>query len=649
MAANYRSLTPDEIRALESGGTRAADWSKVRVADGFKPAAVQRCRFSGEVTLGASKKPVYINGVEIPSGLIDSHIHQCSIGESTLVQQVNLLANYDVGSGAVISNCGQIAVEGESTFGNGVKIEVWNEGGGREVPIFERLSASFAYLIACYRHQPKLIAALEQIAADFTASRKSSRGTIGDAAHLTNTSTIRNVAIGPAATIESAQRLENGTLCSRPEAPATIGSGVVAHDFMIGTGTVVDSGAILAKTFIGQGCRVGKQFSAENTAFFANGEAFHGEAVALLAGPYSVTHHKGTLLIAGMLSFYNAGSGTNQSNHMYKLGPIHQGVLDRGSKTGSYGYLLWPARVGAFSVVIGKHFTTFDSHNLPFSYLYEEHGKSVLTPAVNLFTVGTKRDGDKWPARDRRKDPDKLDLIHFPVFSPLTIGPMMRGLADLKELYQNAPREKEFVQYNGITIKRLLCRTAIKQYEIGIKMYLGSVLAARLESGTSLQATSTTGTGEWVDLLGLMAPKTESETLCAAIERGEVKDLGSLEKRLKSLHGSYVEWEWNWACSAWKAWSGKPPAEMSREEQAKAIAEWQDSAVKLNNMILNDAEKEFNTTTRTSFGLDGDQAARDADFAAVRGTFEGNKFVKGLQKDSEEIKARAAKITAKLK
>jgi len=649
MSANHRSLAPDEIRALEAGGSHAADWSKVRVAEGFAPSAVRRCRFSGTVHLGAFRKPVTLHGIEIPSGLSDSHLHGCTIGDDALIQQTNLLAHYDVGSGAVVSNCGQIVVEGESAFGNGVKIEVWNEGGGREVPIFERLSASFAYLIACYRHRPGLVAALERIAADYAASKRSSRGTIGDGARLTNTLILRNVAIGPAATIEGAQKLENGTVCSKPEAPTTVGAGVVAHDFLIGTDSVVDGGAILARTFIGQGCRVGKQFSAENTAFFANGEAFHGEAVALLAGPYSVTHHKGTLLIAGMLSFYNAGSGTNQSNHMYKLGPIHQGVLDRGSKTGSYGYLLWPARVGAFSVVIGKHFTNFDTHHLPFSYLYDEGGKSVLTPAVNLFTVGTKRDGDKWPARDRRKDPDRLDLINFPVFSPLTVGPMMRGLADLKELYQNAPRDKEFVHYNGIAIKRLLCRTAIKQYEIGIRMYLGGVLAARLESGTSLNPTSAAGAGEWVDLLGLMAPKSEVETLCAAIERGEAKDLASFETRLKALHGAYAEWEWNWVCGAWKDWSGKPPAEMSREELARAVDEWQDSAVKLNNMILNDAEKEFSPTTRIGFGLDGDPAARDADFEAVRGTFEGNKFVKGLQKDSEEIKARAAKILAKLK
>ena len=48
------------------------------------------------------------------------------------------------------------------------------------------------------------------------------------------------------------------------------------------------------------------------------------------------------------------GSGSNQSNHMYKLGPIHQGAMERGAKTTSDSYILWPARVGAFSLVMGR-------------------------------------------------------------------------------------------------------------------------------------------------------------------------------------------------------------------------------------------------------------------------------------------------------
>jgi hypothetical protein len=113
-----------------------------------------------------------------------------------------------------------------------------------------------------------------------------------------------------------------------------VGSGVVAHDFIIAESSKVDGGAILGRTFVGQGCLVGRQYSAENSLFFANSEAFHGEACSVFGGPYTVSHHKSSLLIAGLFSFYNAGSGTNQSNHMYKLGPVHEGKLERGCKTG---------------------------------------------------------------------------------------------------------------------------------------------------------------------------------------------------------------------------------------------------------------------------------------------------------------------------
>ena len=100
--------------------------------------------------------------------------------------------------------------------------------------------------------------------------------------------------------------------------------------------------------------------------------------VRYFAGPYTVTHHKSTLLIAGMFSFMNAGSGSNQSNHMYKLGPIHQGTLERGAKTTSDSYILWPARVGAFSLVMGRHVNHSDTSNLPFSYLIEQNNTTYL-------------------------------------------------------------------------------------------------------------------------------------------------------------------------------------------------------------------------------------------------------------------------------
>ena len=106
---------------------------------------------------------------------------------------------------------------------------------------------------------------------------------------------------------------------------------------------------------------------------------------------------------------------------MYKLGPVHQGVVERGSKTASDSYMLWPAKVGAFTVVMGRHYRNSDTSDLPFSYLIEHEDESILVPGVNLRSVGTVRDARKWPRRDRRKNPNKLDYLNFKLLSPYTI------------------------------------------------------------------------------------------------------------------------------------------------------------------------------------------------------------------------------------
>ena len=228
-----------------------------------------------------------------------------------------------------------------------------------------------------------------------------------------------------------------------------------------------------------------KEYSAENSVFFANCGGFHGEACSIFAGPYTVTHHKSTLLIAGLFSFLNAGSGTNQSNHMYKLGPVHQGVVERGSKTGSDSYMLWPAKVGAFTVVMGRHYRNSDTSDLPFSYLIEHEDESVLAPGVNLRSVGTVRDARKWPKRDRRKDPQEARPHQLQAAQPLhdpeddqRPGPAAQaqghdrphvGLFHLPQRQDPQP-----------SLER-----GIELYQIGIDKFLGNCLIKRLENRSS--------------------------------------------------------------------------------------------------------------------------------------------------------------------
>ena len=153
---------------------------------------------------------------------------------------------------------------------------------------------------------------------------------------------------------------------------------------------------------MGEASQITNGFTAESSLFFANSYMSNGEACAAFCGPFSSSHHKSTLLIGCMLSFYNAGSATNFSNHAYKMGPIHYGQLERGTKTASGSHLLLPANIGAFSVCLGKIANHPDTRALPFSYVISDGKDTFIVPGINISTVGLYRDIRKWPRRDAR-------------------------------------------------------------------------------------------------------------------------------------------------------------------------------------------------------------------------------------------------------
>ena len=61
-------------------------------------------------------------------------------------------------------------------------------------------------------------------------------------------------------------------------------------------------------------------------------------------------------------------------------------------------------------------------------------------------------------------------------------------------------------------------------------------------------------------------------------------------------------------------------------------------------MILKDAEKEFDSGSKLGFGIDGNEQTLDMDFQAIRGSYENNKFVIELQKETKEIEEKADRI-----
>ena len=132
---SYRELTQNEIDALESQGCRAQDWGLVRVADGFNPARVKNTHFSGSVTIGKLEKKVLLfGGIERDTGLYNATIHNCRIGHDVYISNVeDYIANYDIEDDVILNHVSLLAVDGESSFGNGTEVSVVNEAGGREI------------------------------------------------------------------------------------------------------------------------------------------------------------------------------------------------------------------------------------------------------------------------------------------------------------------------------------------------------------------------------------------------------------------------------------------------------------------------------------------------------------------------------------
>ena len=655
---NCRSLTSAEIAQLEAQGCSATNWADVDVAADFDARYVHNARFSGHNTLGAFRREIQLpGGLTIHSGIYNATLHNCEVGDDAHLYNIhNYIANYHIGNNTCIENVNAILVDGCTTFGNGVRVPVMNEGGGREIPIFNELSASLAYILTLYRHRPAMIHQLERMIDAYAEQQASDHGYIGDNVRIVNCGSIKNVRIGDYAELKGVSRLKNGSVNSNQTAPVRLGSGVKCADFIIASGVTIGDSTLVDKCFVGQGCIFDKHYSAGESLFFSNCQGMHGEACAIFAGPYTVTHHKSTLLIAGMFSFMNAGSGSNQSNHMYKLGPIHQGMVERGSKTTSDSYMLWPSKIGAFSLVMGRHTHHADTSELPFSYLIENNSESFLVPGANLRTVGTIRDAQKWPKRDNRKDPHKLDQINFNLLSPYTVQKMWRGREVLNELQALGGENTEVYGYRNCKIRNSSLKHGRELYTIGIQKFLGNSLISRLEKAewhnmdelrAVLQPDTEVGLGSWVDLAGLIAPRSEVTRLLDDIENGTTA-LNEIQARLVEMHANYYSYEWTWALEKLEQVWGCKVSEVTIEKIRRAVEEWKEAVVGLDRMVYDDARKEFDLNSQTGFGVDGDRRQAQADFEEVRGSFESNSFVKAVLEHIETKTELGNKILGRL-
>jgi hypothetical protein len=314
--------------------------------------------------------------------------------------------------------------------------------------------------------------------------------------------------------------------------------------------------------------------------------------------------------------------------------------------------VLLESHIGAFSVIIGKHFTNIETPNLPFSYIHDDQGVSKIIPGMTLFSVGTVRDGEKWPKRDTRKAPQKRDLIIFDVFSPYSVEKMRKGRSELLALSESTPKEKSFILYGGLQLNRLLLRKGAKYYSMAISRYLNEKVCTRIYEQlllshdwnsirTSLLPSShLEHASEWTDICGLLTPSERMKALEENVASGAITNYRGIIDALQAMYGSYRQDEWQYVVEAFEQEYGQRLETFTREQALAALDEWQKSAVSLHAMILEDSKREFGAFARIGYGIGQTNDLREIDFTAVRGSSDTNAVVQKLVREGEALQQR---------
>lgn len=630
---NYRTLTPDEIAILESNNCTADNWQNISVGN-FVADRYHNVCFSGKIILGnADGCHSDPSGVKKPCGIYNATIHNCEIGDNVRISDVTgAIANYRIGNNSSISSVGNICCHKNAMFGNGTIAETMDETGGRAVRFYDRMTAQIAYLCALYRHRPDFTSALEKIGDDYISSCQSDIGTIGHNVTISNCPSIIDVNICDVATVKNVSSLLNGTIGPKSH----VADNVVARNFIIGPQASVTNGATLENTLIGQATTIANGFSASHSLIFANCNFQCGEACSIIAGPHTESHHRSTLLIGGIFSFFNAGSGTNQSNHMYRLGPIHHGIMERGCKTGSNSYVLWPAHFGQFSIILGSHYDHPDTSMFPYSTVIGKQGKTFVKPGAVVCSAGLIRDLMKWPKRDRR-DPafGKKDVINYDIINPLNVSKMYRGLKLLNQ-YETDP--DAIAPYN-FHLKYDSVVSGRENYAFAIDYFLGKYVT-QLINDTELTADKPLSkqlfpeplpaNEGWIDLLGLLAPRNYiRQQIVIPVTEGKITSISQLTSRIHDIDRSYIRLVYQFIHQNFQKAYSIEADKITPKAMLSILQRWTETVSVMENRRITDGMKEFDRKMLIGFSPD-DKNYIEMDFNAVRGNPQDNPQLKAI-------------------
>lgn len=444
-----RALFKSEIAQLETLGNRAQDWFRVRVAEGFSPRRVRNCEFRGSVVLGAFDEAVELaGGVEAETGLSNSTIVDCVVGNNATVRDVRLLANYVVCERAVVADCGRITCSPGATFGNGACVPVALEGGGRDIEIFAELTVELATAVARPGALRSELEGYRRAVAEYQAKVTSQRGVIGPGARLWSVARIEDAFIGPGTRIDGAACVLRSTLLGTADEPVVVESGAQVSDSLLQWGCRVTGAAIVERSVLIEQARVERHGKVQCSVLGPNTEVAAGEVCSSLLGPFVGCHHQ-SLLISTLwpAGRGNVGYGANVGSNHTSRAPDQEFWAAEGLFIGLGVNVKFPCDFSRAPYTVVACGTNLPPQKVtfPFSLVAppQEHFPGV-PPAFNQISpawmlrenvYALKRNEAKFRARNRAR----RNRFDFAVFRRETVELMRAAARQLSEVREPKP------------------------------------------------------------------------------------------------------------------------------------------------------------------------------------------------------------------
>lgn len=481
----YRNLTAKEIKTLVANNNFSDNWNNVQVADPFNPQLINHCKFYGWVRIGKLEE-LYLefHDIRMPVGLYSSSIISCDIGDNVVINNVNYLSHYIIGSEAIITNVNEIEVSDHSKFGNGIirkgekeAVRIWlelcNENGGRSILPFNGMLPGDAWLWTRHRDDEALMEKFKLFTEKQFDKQRGYYGKIGDRSVIKNARIIKDVWIGTDVYIKGANKLKNLTINSSAEAPTQIGEGCELVNGIVGFGCRIFYGVKAVRFVLASHSQLKYGARLINSYLGDNSTISCCEVLNSLIFPAHEQHHNNSFLCAAVVMGQSnmAAGATIGSNHNSR-GADGEIIAGRGFWPGLCVSLKHNSKFASFTLIAKGDFPAELNIPIPFALVSNDVSRDrlVIMPGYwflyNMYALA--RNAGKYESRDRRVD--KTQYLEYDFLAPDSVNELFNTLALFKKAV-GSTRKKNSTEKQALALGEKLLEkgTGLDKTEIFVQ------------------------------------------------------------------------------------------------------------------------------------------------------------------------------------